>query len=119
MKRIVYTQADGIIAVVHPCISKDDPEGFTEDDALQRALKKDVPEDATDISVVDLERIPADRSFRNAWKIVDKTIEIDMPKAREILRTRFERRGVNEDAAIDAAKTPEELKAIRPQFVRR
>ena len=42
-------------------------DGFTEDDALARAMKK-LPEDAINPQVVEESDIPTDRTFRNAWE---------------------------------------------------
>lgn len=93
--------------------------------------------------------IPADRTFRAAWKDVATKIDIDMPKARDIWRDRMRvarapklaaldaaylradeagdallkrtiaaqkqvLRDVTTLPAIEAAKTPEELKAVWP-----
>lgn len=86
------------------------------------------------------DELPADRTFRNAWKDAGKKVDVDMPKAREIHleRLRAARKELLRDlddeerapgankVAIEArkqalrdvtkgvptAKTPEELKAI-------
>jgi hypothetical protein len=142
MKKIIYTRPDGGVSVVYPVISADDPEGFTEQQALQRA-HKDVPADAIEPTVV--EDIPSDRTFRNAWRQRGAQVEVDMPKAREIHRERLRRiraprlaaedvnfmralergeptspiaarkqalRDAPADPAIEAAATPEELKLL-------
>jgi hypothetical protein len=78
----VFVKNDGRVVVRTPCISRNDPKGFTEDDALKRALAT-VPKDATQTRVIDESQVPVDRTFRNAWKA---DLTVDMPKAREIHR---------------------------------
>jgi len=84
MKKIIYTRPDGGLSVVHPVINTiGEAEGFTESDALARALAK-LPADAINPQVVDADAIPADRTFRNAWAADGKNLTTDMDKAREI-----------------------------------
>lgn len=82
-KVIVYAVGAGTAAVCHPLISRDDPVGFTEDDAVARALRNDIPEDAVSISVIDAADLPA-RDYRNAWAVSGGAIEVDMEKARAL-----------------------------------
>lgn len=89
MKAIVYERPDGGISVCRPVISRDDPKGFTEADALARALAKDIPPDAIGVHVVEPDDIPEDRTFRNAWKLDGKKVAVDMPKARELHKDRL------------------------------
>lgn len=88
MKKILYSRPDGGMSVVVPCISVDDPQGFTEEDALQRALRKDVPVGVA-VAVVEDAQLPAERTFRNAWKQQGNAVTVDMPKAREIWRDKI------------------------------
>jgi hypothetical protein len=62
-KVIVYTLPNGSTCVCHPCVSRDDPSGFTAEDALARALIKDIPADAISVRVVERSALPSDRSF--------------------------------------------------------
>ena len=71
MSKIIFTQSDGIVAVINP-ISGD------ANDAI-----KDVPSGFA-YEIVDDSVIPTDRSFRDAWVQDSKTIKTDMSKAREI-----------------------------------
>lgn len=57
-KRIVFTNPDGSIGVVIPA------PGIT----VARA-KKDIPEDASNVTVVDASALPSDRLFRAAWTL--------------------------------------------------
>ena len=95
MKRIVYLRPDGDLSVVIPVISP----GFTEQDAVDRALTKDVPPGATSIRVVDAAELPTNRVFRNGWKV---DLTIDMLKAREIHRDRIRAAREKEFKTLDA-----------------
>lgn len=53
----------------------------TEDEFVARIRAKDVPADAIDVQVVDESAIPADRTFRDAWKARAGGVEVDMVKA--------------------------------------
>ncbi len=86
MKKIIYTRPDGGISIVTPVINtRGEPEGFTEEDALSRALAK-LPKDAINPQIVEPQVIPADRTFRNAWSHGGDRVIHDMPKCREIKR---------------------------------
>ena len=135
-KRIVYTRSDGGISVVIPV--KHDSE------ALALVLKNDVPDDAVNIKTVNVDLIPTDRTFRDAWED-DSTespepIKVNMPKARdihvgrirvvrdkELVRLDIEQLRGNDVAAekqilrdipavfdLSGANSPEELKALWP-----
>lgn len=133
-----------------PVVSWDDIERFspewaeTAQEFAERIRDKDVPKDATDIRIVPVADIPADRTFRAAWTA---DLTVDMDKARDIQRDRLrderapmlaaldveyqraDERGDDEAKAavaaqkqalrditkadeIEAAKTPDELKAL-------
>jgi len=83
-KVIIYTRPDGGLSVCVPVISRDDPKDFTAEQALQRALAKDVPANAASVQVVEHTAVPSDRTFRNAWRQTGPTVGCDMPKAVEI-----------------------------------
>lgn len=101
MKKIIlYTQPNGVLAVVHPVI--DSRMEMTEKQALARALQA-LPNEATDAQVVDESVIPADRTFRNAWKLGANGIEHDMAKAREIHRNKLRDLRTPKLVALDVA----------------
>jgi hypothetical protein len=54
--------------------------------------------------------IPADRTFRDAWK---PDLSVDLPKARVIAKR------ISNDPRIDSAKSVDELKAVLPDVVKR
>jgi hypothetical protein len=92
-KVIVYTRPDGEISVCHPLISRDDPPGFTIEEAVARALSKDVPSTAITVAVIEKMALPADRSFRAAWRQRGQGVSVDIASARDIhlARLRLER----------------------------
>lgn len=83
-KVILYTQPDGRVCVCRPCVSRDDPLGFTMEDALTRALANDVPETALNVKVIDNTALPINRSFRAAWRQQGEEVRIEISKAREL-----------------------------------
>ena len=148
-KRIVYTRADGGCSIVTPA-----PHGQRDgenDDAFLARVLASLPADVRDVRVVDASEIPADRTFRNAWRNNGAgKPEVDMPAARELWRERmraarapkltaldveYQRadeagdttrkagvaehkqalRDVTTDPHIEAATTPDELKAVWPE----
>lgn len=76
MRRIVYAHPSGVVCVVTPIVSADDPAGFTEQDALERALGKDVPAGAV-VTILDESAFPVDRRKRMAWRLVGGAIIVD------------------------------------------
>jgi hypothetical protein len=82
MKRIAYVLY-GKVHIVIPCISRDDPDGYTEDDAFTRAMAKDIPAGATNVCVVDEGAFP-DRKYRAAWQLNGSSVAIDPVKAAAI-----------------------------------
>ena len=73
MSKIIYTDSDGTVSVIHPI-------GDVNDSI------KDVPTGLA-YEIVDDSVISSDRTFRNAWKQNSKVIETDMTKAKEIHKT--------------------------------
>jgi len=59
MKRIIYPTDDGGVAIIvpaHEC-------GLT----IEQIAAKDVPA-GKDFKIIDVEDVPTDRTFRNAWE---------------------------------------------------
>ena len=135
MRKIIYSRADGGVSVVSA--------PFDTDEAIETARAK-LPADAIGPRIVDELAVPADRTFRNAWKQNGFVIEHDMPKARDIqeqrikdsqrmkIRDILERevlgenviaekasvRALNPRALVDSATSADELKAIFPAILR-
>ena len=89
MSKVIITNSDGTVSIMTPI------EGTAEECA-----KRDLP-DGTSYEIVDDSVIPTDRSFRNAWKQNNKTIETDMSKAREIHKTNIIEARVAKFAELD------------------
>jgi hypothetical protein len=71
MKRIIYQNSEGGVAVIIPT------------ESVELALK-DVPE-GVPYEIVDVADIPSDRTFRNAWVIgMDGCVEHDLDQCRAI-----------------------------------
>ena len=102
MKKIIYTQPNGGLCVIHP-FDAEQRKDESEDEFIARIAKKDVPPDATDVQIVDATAIPADRTFRNAWKAGVGIITHDMDKAREIHKDNLRRMRAPRLAALDVA----------------
>lgn len=93
-KVICYKNVEGGISLVHPA-----PEMFdansktrqltslskeaTEEEVLALVILQSVPE-GVPYEVKNLEDLPTDRSYRNAWELKDAQIKINMPKAKEL-----------------------------------
>jgi hypothetical protein len=60
-KRIIYPKDDGGVAVIVPA-----PE-YLETHTIEELAAKDVPA-GKEYKIVDVEDIPSDRTFRNAWE---------------------------------------------------
>ena len=61
MKRVIYRQEDGGVAVLVPS-----PE-YLQDHTIEELAAKDVPAN-TPFEIVDTDTVPTDRTFRNAWE---------------------------------------------------
>ena len=70
MAKIIYTQDDGTVAVIHPIVS------------IDYALKA-VPTGKS-YKVVEDSVIPTDRTFRDAWVLDGSTIKEDLTKAKAV-----------------------------------
>ena len=150
-KRIVYTRADGGCSIVTPAPNGKRP--GENDAAFLARLIAGLPADTKDVCVVNVNAIPVDRTFRDAWRNNGSgKPEVDMSAARELWRDRmraarvpklaaldveYQRadetgdtarkadvarrkqvlRDVTADPRIEAAATPDELKAVWPEVL--
>jgi hypothetical protein len=133
-KVILYTKADGTIAI---CILAPNDRRWvptnggpavpeSEADWFARVIAKSIPASATDVHVINRADLPADRTFRDAWRHRGGKLHVDMDHARAIHRKNLhkraqrDKRSADQKAArdaishpdIDAATTPEQLKAL-------
>ena len=100
MSKIIYTQENGVVAVVHP--SDQSLKELTIEEIAQRV----VPVGITTYSIVADSVIPTDRSFRNSWVGVGigttgGTITEDMTKAKELHKAKIREARVDKLAALD------------------
>lgn len=82
MSKIIFTNSDGGVSVVHPT-------GEVPINELPARLG------LTDYEIVDDDVIPTDRTFRNAWVKSGSTVAEDLPKCKEIAHER--RRAAREE----------------------
>ena len=100
MSKIIYTQENGVIAVVHP--SDQSLVEMTIEEIAQRV----VPVGISTYSIVEDSVIPTDRSFRNSWVGVGigttgGTIIEDMTKAKELHKAKIREARVDKLSALD------------------
>jgi hypothetical protein len=93
-KRVIWTNPDGTVSVLVPAPG-----------VPEAAWRKDVPADATDAEEVDVADIPADRTFRNAWKKEGKQCAVDVEKAKGICHERRRAKRDEEFLPLDRAVT--------------
>lgn len=80
MKRIIYTQDNGTVAIIVPA-----PEFIEQFNSINEAMETLVARHSlhgTDYSVVDTSEIPSNRTFRNAWVKDARQVKTDIPKAK-------------------------------------
>lgn len=90
--KIIYTQENGIVAVVTP-VSKEKIEihfnkTFTEQKYLAHIYERSIPKNATKVREVKDSVFPANRKFRNAWtdRFEGEQVDIDLEKVPQIIR---------------------------------
>lgn len=102
-KRIVINNGDGSVSIVTPAPEMFDPDSRTrkallesgkvfntDEEVLDFIINKDVPKNK-EFRIVDLDKLPSDRCFRNAWTddFDTNTVDVDVNKAKEIKRNEF------------------------------
>jgi len=99
MKRIIYTQDNGIVAILVPS-----PEFIalhsSIDEAMEALLAKDVPP-GKQAEIVYAAAVTGDRTFRNAWVKDGKTIKTDILKAKLIAHDKRRAKRAAELAPLD------------------
>jgi hypothetical protein len=113
--KIIYTQDDGTIAVIHPA-----PNALKKM-SIEQIARKDVPA-GKEYRIIPDDAIPGDREFRNAWRadLARARVTIDAPAAVQILvdRLRVRRNTALDRLDKDAARAADQgldgdLAAIR------
>jgi hypothetical protein len=106
-QRIIYTDPiTGNVCVVIP----------TGEEPIETVAVKVIPPGIS-YKIVDASGIPADRSFRNAWKLEDDQITEDWAKSVEITKNRLreERKPLFEAADVKAMRDIESTGAVSPE----
>jgi hypothetical protein len=71
-QRIIYSNDNGSVSIVIP----------TGELSIEEVLIKDCPKGAI---IVDVDSLPTDRTFRNAWELVDDQIVVNETKKQAII----------------------------------
>jgi len=79
MAKIIYTNDNGNVVVVTPVSTE-----LTVDEIAA----KDVPAGKS-YTIVEDSQVPTDRSFRDAWIFSDDIIQVDMTKAKDLMRNKI------------------------------
>tara|TARA_S200000501_G_scaffold376231_1_gene430554 strand:+ start:1734 stop:2204 length:471 start_codon:yes stop_codon:yes gene_type:complete len=100
MSKIIYTQENGVIAVVHPT------DLSLKEMTIEQIAQKVVPVGISTYSIVEDSVIPTDRTFRNSWVGVGigttgGIISEDMTKAKELHKAKIREARVDKLAALD------------------
>jgi hypothetical protein len=103
--RFAYTRPDGGISIVNAARKQDIEQRVGKlTDAQYRAhvRGRSIPPDATDVVELPADwSAPADRTFRDAWRLTSGKIEHDMAKAKAIHRDRLRAQRAPLLAALD------------------
>ena len=116
MKRIIYSNPDGTVAIIIP----------TGELPIKEVAKKDVPT-GVPYEIVDASEIPSDRTFRNAWVMGNCCIDHDLGKCKEIGHAKRRQLRAKEFApydeviakqipGVDAAEAEAARQAIRDKY---
>lgn len=107
-KLIVFKNLDGSCGIIIPAI-KAIQEDESYDDFIERVANKDVPQ-GLEWRIIDADKIPADRTFRNAWTddLNTETVDIDLEKAKDIWKDKLRQ----ERAPLLSALDVDFMKAI-------
>ena len=100
MSKIIYTQENGVIAVVHPT------DQSLKEMTIEEIAQRVVPVGISTYSIVADSVIPTDRSFRNSWVGVGigttgGTITEDMTKAKELHKAKIREARSDKFTALD------------------
>ena len=76
MAKIIYTNDNGNMVVITP---------VSTELTVEEIAAKDVPAGKS-YNIVEDSNLPTDRSFRNAWIFSDDIIQVDMTKAKDLMR---------------------------------
>jgi hypothetical protein len=89
---IIYQNTEGGVSVIIP----------TGEIPIEDVIAKDLPA-GVEYSVVDASDLPSDRYFREAWRVADGGVEIDIEAAKSIQRDKWREARAPKLAALDVA----------------
>jgi hypothetical protein len=101
-ERIIYPNDEGGVSIVIP----------TGELSVETVLTKDCPEGAI---IIDADSLPADRTFRDAWELVDGKVVVNETKKQAIIDAQTAATTVKESALTKLAAlglTQDEVKAL-------
>ena len=98
MAKIIYTNDNGNMVVITP---------VSTELTVEEIAAKDVPAGKS-YTIVEDAQVPTDRSFRDAWALSDGSIQVDMTKAKDLMRDKI--REVRKD--LLAAEDVEFMKVV-------
>lgn len=81
-KRIIYTNPGGSVSIIIPAPAAR-LDGETDADFMARIAEKDVPAGLA-FEIVDVDAVPSDRTFRNAWERNGAKVGVNITKAKGI-----------------------------------
>lgn len=118
---VAITCQDGSVAIMQyvtkqqRTLVKDDAGNFIDPGWTREASAENINAEiaksninAVSWEIINPEDVPTDRTFRNAWKMAGKKLDIDMDKAREMTKERLRA----ERAPLLAAQDAEFMKAL-------
>ena len=79
MAKIIYTNDNGNMVVITP---------VSTELTVEEIAAKDVPAGKS-YTIVEDSQVPTDRSFRDAWALSDGSIQVDMTKAKDLMRDKI------------------------------
>ena len=104
MRKILFTNTDGSLSVVHPVCNTIGETLTTDAEIEQRAWDK-LPVDAINPVFVDESVIPTDRTFRNAWEHGGDSVTQNITKAKNIAHDKRREARSAEFAPLDIKAT--------------
>ena len=104
MRKILFTNTDGSLSVVHPVCNTIGETLTTDAEIEQRAWDK-LPVDAINPVFVDKSVIPTDRTFRNAWEHGGDSVTQNITKAKNIAHDKRREARSAEFAPLDIKAT--------------
>lgn len=75
---IVYSRIDGGVSIVSPAPGV----------PLLDIILRDIPAD-TEVYTINTNQLPQDQVFRNCWKIVNGTVEVNIDQAKEVWKNKW------------------------------